>query len=148
MDTSSRYVKMCEKAMEIQGLWTKQEGDWFEWEGHSVCLGHYVPIDSGTISRGGHDHDSQHIDYGQCTWLPRQDQLQEMLGQSARSLIRDFWDFNNISGTRDVIESSRKYEYLQKFTSIEQLWLAFVMKASYNKLWINGEWETGDDGNS
>jgi len=71
-----------------------------------------------------------------------------MLGQSARSLIRDFWDFNNISGTRDVIESSRKYEYLQKFTSMEQLWLAFVMKACYSKMWIDGEWETGDTGSS
>lgn len=32
---------------------------------------------------------------------------------------------------------------LEQFTSMEQLWLAFVMKEKYNKTWDGNEWKEG-----
>ena len=71
-------------------------------------------------------------------WLPRQDQLQEMAlptlkYQDTEHLLRAFneWDKSEIG-----------YEpFSRYFTSMEQLWLAFVMKEKYNKMWDGDKWE-------
>ncbi len=69
------------------------------------------------------------------TWLPRQDQLQEMA-------------FSNTSGTdhKMIRELNVFYDYWDEngiptiFFSWEQLWLAFVMKERYDKTWNGKEW--------
>ena len=63
-------------------------------------------------------------------WLPRQDQLQEMaeyrsIGKNLE-LLSEFWN--------------TKYCY-DNFTTMEQLWLAFVMSEKYSKKWIDDEWK-------
>ena len=60
--------------------------------------------------------------------LFRQDQLQEMFGYNKRSLrlIEMFSDF--------------AFDNIKHFKSYEQLWLAFVMKEKYNKVWNGYDW--------
>jgi len=120
MDTSETYVKMCEKAGEIQeqrrDIW--ETGDFF-----SRGLGVEVHCDYDAFEG--------------CTWLPRQDQLQEMipLKMSASWLFLDAF-------IRDYMETIDESYDFPSWDSWEQLWLAFVMKECYNKLWVNEEWET------
>jgi len=71
-------------------------------------------------------------------WLPRQDQLQEMVfelvqskpGKCRTRLMKLFAEFLEFVG-----DSGANYD------SFEQLWLAFVMKEKYNKVWNGNDWE-------
>jgi len=61
-------------------------------------------------------------------WLPRQDQLQEMVGQPYSRPSKQL---------RELAEFSDEGH---PSASFEQLWLAFVMKEKYGKTW-KGEWK-------
>lgn len=76
-------------------------------------------------------------------WLPRQGQLQAMITNSVPiGLIKVM--FNKIYG---VVEPKLGFDYYSKFKSMEQLWLAFVMKEKYNKFWNDKEWLEVEDAN-
>lgn len=62
-------------------------------------------------------------------WLPRQDQLQAMYSKDLYTLLHDFdmW-------IEFYTDGSDKYE------TMEQLWLAFVMKAKFHKKWDGNDW--------
>lgn len=60
-------------------------------------------------------------------WLPRQDQLQEML----------------ISHDKNIKIISRDFHYWCRYetlNTIEQAWLEYVMMVKYNKVWDESEW--------
>ena len=67
-----------------------------------------------------------------AVWLPRQDQLQGMFTlrfiDSHYRLMRECWEFALVSDGC-------------KFASLEQLWLAFVMKEKHGKVWTGKSWE-------
>jgi len=105
MDTSEIYIKMCEKAEEIQNQ--KQLFDLEDF-------------------------------YEDQIWLPRQDQLQEMIGEQHCSSLPSIWLAHEFSEFCDSVEHDI---YLRKGT-MEQLWLAFVMKERFGKIWVNEEWST------
>ena len=70
-------------------------------------------------------------------WLPTQSQLQEMVlpnlkYQDTEHLLRALneWNYSEVG-----------YEpYSRFYSSMEQLWLAFVMKEKFNKVWTDGKW--------
>ena len=73
--------------------------------------------------------------------LERQDQLQEMLGIlhdnfCDRNLGR-FCSWIGITGGPDKFYNLK---YKMQFTSMEQLWLAFVMKEKFRKVWTGEDW--------
>jgi len=130
MDTSEQYIKMCEKAEEIQ---ERKPFDCMSWylnkslEGDEVCEGRNL------------------ISVACSIWLPRQDQLQEMVGDYRQcsqflaeyfSAMLDWLPF--LGQERDEYWDSDLSPI--KFTSMEQLWLAFVMKEKFGKIWNGGEW--------
>lgn len=125
MDTE--YVKMCERADEIQRLYPGGLGNFHYSNGKLGCIGYdfYSPA---------HEVDPEFI------WLPRQDQLQAMIAidsaentpQKRAALVYDFAMFTMFSG--------------DKFTSMEQLWLAFVMKEKYGKRWSGESWRVYEQG--
>ena len=85
-----------------------------------------------------------YIDYNQLdeksVWLPTQSQLQEMLGGSWIETFEEFgWFVNDNSCDEWSFDNKLNYG------SMEQLWLAFVMKSCYNKEWVNGQWEKIDE---
>lgn len=159
MDISETYIKMCEKAEEIQALWKPSTGDWFtpklnldmggsddifkpqqevsvntHWmKGKGYC--------NGDIADWGEDYwcdGCAQIETKWLTWLPRQDQLQEMVLPNTEnadrlgSFLSRFWVFCSCFYQGELT--------FEVFTSMEQLCLAFVMKENYNKIWNNEDW--------
>lgn len=153
MDTSKNYVKMCERAMEIQEEWKKEVrvGDIFvhgpssvQWslvcEKITVVQVSAPPYFSYRIDHdiGGHwafpNHET--LTKGYFIWLPRQDQLQEVVANhvdSCQTILTNLY-----------FEMTTYYGFLENgwksFTSGEQLWLAFVMKKMYGKAWNGQDW--------
>lgn len=117
MDTSKKYVEMCYEASELQ---TK---NFFQLiADKDVIVGEYNTLFGGV-----------------ATQLFKQDQLQQILLEDRLSvfdLIRDFNKFGDFDGKQS--ESSNKHTCFMN--SIEQLWLAFVMKEKYNKIWSGKNW--------
>lgn len=142
MDTSETYIKMSD-CPEIQSFWQCKSGDWFYakedlgdgndksfiTKGEIVCNGDLANFcwESSCDFGGGIEN------FNSAVWLPRQDQLQEMvltnhLPDELRKIIGYFNDF-----VGSVTPS---------FTSMEQLWLVFVMSEKHNKYWDGNEWKT------
>lgn len=157
MDFSEGYIKMCEKAKEIQKLWEPQAWDWFavkkgwddkeyyDWRKHATCYAVWIisgyETDSGYY--GPSFDEMEEEEYKEhCIWLPRQDQLQEMLigdyGESDdKSYILLYKDF--VSFLEKVFN---EWEDIAEKTP-EKAWLAFVMYKRYGKRWNdwNNVWE-------
>lgn len=161
MDTTKKYTKMCEKAP--RELWDKVEHcgsfitwrsfigivmpdpDKNKWEGlasvipETLVLRTWLKEGEETIlvlktdiNYGGSDGD-------RGTPLYRQDQLQEILypfdlpkntesyGEQCHNLAIHF--------VRWITHMN--WQYIIKLKTMEQLWLALVMKEKYNKMWDN-----------
>lgn len=127
MDVSEIYIKMCEKAQEVQDLSFKVFGD----------KKSYIVHD---------------------TWLPRQDQLQEMSREDIYQTTYAFIKFLS----KFMISESEYYRFHQQLDEIcecgeyeeedspelprhsfEQLWLSFIMEQQFGKIWNQEkeEWE-------
>lgn len=143
MDTT--YIKMCD-CPEVQEGHEWDEGDVFVAVGEPSVFGGmsdnvYVVGDTSAphrrkgmwwsdclISEAGDFH------FKDCIWLPRQDQLQEMFD-------------NRFSNRYKCIQAEKFTLYCkglkapEKFDlSMEQLWLAFVMKEKHSKTWTDNGW--------
>ena len=120
MDTSKQYIEMCD-CPEIQGQVNLIP---------LMLTG--APTDNNGIALG-----VRNLDIIGGVWLPHQDQLQEMITAdlygwkriNAKDRLEFFYCFvNDITPRWLLIE-----------TSMEQLWLAFVMKEKHDKVW-DGKW--------
>ena len=124
MDTSKEYIKMCEKAVEIQKLtpidWNDRNGSYYvtSYKPNRV----YMAMNAGNGKSRG-------------IWLPRQDQLQEMV-TSKNSWVDYFVDSFACFVEREYGKGSKTLNDI----SMEQLWLAFVMKELYQKTWNGTNW--------
>jgi len=135
MDTSKEYIKMCEKAVEMQKLWNwriSPVGDYC-WLGDEylecaifICTMPMIQLE-GRI------------------WLPRQDQLQDMVDNNTLAWnLMVFYDWTNTNHSL-ISPNDCRYQKINSayYTSMEQLWLAFVMKEKYNKVWDGNDWRCG-----
>jgi len=117
---TENYIKMCEQAEEIQKLWKPVDWDRFIFKNDK------------TVGLGcGHIKSYMKVWY---IWLPTQEQFQEMMtkqGYFRFTLIELFYHFAN-----DIFKTNSS----QKF-SMNELWLAFVMKEKYHKIWTGEKWE-------
>ena len=146
VDTSDTYIKMCEQAEEIQE---------YSRNGFGLTQLFILPknIDVLTINQrqysGIYSTYSWALDHSgnywlipptknPCIWLPRQDQLQEMVkGRTFGSyaeLLR--WFSSHIDTMFQQLAPLDEKNTI----SPEQLWLAFVMKEKYGKVWLDGDW--------
>lgn len=118
MDTSETYIKMRLVAIPDLGM------------GNSPSVhNHHIGKDVWVAENGDFYYFTE---YTACQ-LERQDQLQEMVidkSISGMGLCYDMWKF---------IESTKGRSWLLGY-SMEQLWLAFVMKEKYNKVWDGEKW--------
>ena len=139
MDTSEMSIARCIKAVEIQALWKPANGDfcWHDNDGDDYMGQWEFPAEWTIV----------HIDnvrpqdwWLNWIWLPRQDQLQKMISESGEDQyydLRSLWEW-----TREGPEGEDwQTQYSQQFKTMEQLWLAFVMKEKYNKVWDSGDWK-------
>ena len=159
MDKSQTYIDMCREATEIQEQWNPIVGD---------CVYIHEPRQlPGRIVNGMQEIKevpinpytsiiksiSEHGDFStpvsawwkpnKNTWLLRQDQLQEMLDDP----ISDYWHYSNHPNYKrhcglicDINNFASRIDTIYA-DSMEQLWLAFVMKEKYNKKWNGETWE-------
>ena len=71
-------------------------------------------------------------------WLPRQDQLQDMLDlhEYTINISSNGVEFFLVYAAKHTLEA-QKIDYQE---TMEQLWLAFIMKEVYGKVWKDGRW--------
>jgi len=134
MDSSKTYIEMCREAKEIQENWKPKPSDLF-WDTFAG------DIEKGKKFTVG---DEDEYDYPfekeeSYIFLPRQDQLQEMLRGYANPFevmsngILDIPQEPYDGGFLDV--DSKEYQYYRLFDTYEKLWLVFIMKQRFNKFW-------------
>jgi len=124
MDKTKEYKEMCRKAVEVQEYWHNSPHTITEW-----ARSYFVsPKDDSLIHYYDFESYPQHSTG--YTWLPRQDQLQDMVETNINYLMSRF--------TTCMV--SFQDEYIEQFRSMEQLWLAFVMHEKFSKVWRDGEW--------
>ena len=128
MDRTKKYILQCEKAVEIQKGWQPNILDIFY---YANGISHVTTEDFCKCVK----HKGVYFKR-QKTWLPRQDDMQEMLPWGLNSLIHGMFWFVNKKICNMIIER----EDLPDYRSMEQLWLAFVMKEKYGKVWNGKEW--------
>jgi len=156
MDCSSEYIKMC-NCPEIQGIMIKDEfinGDWFAYYEPKAFGKRYekphIQVVGSTFYEFTRDYLREHkhlsivgYDEGDCElvwgneviWLPRQDQIQEMVKKDSINIeLNKFYVF--------CLEKNYAGHNLPTaiFSSLEQLWLAFYMYEKHNKIWNGEKW--------
>jgi hypothetical protein len=128
MDTSEVYIKMCEKAEEIQcGHIEFDSGDCYGYEAVSGMIGVFT---EGKFR------------YRDEIWLPRQDQLQAMI-KGENHMHKLAYGFSAyFHGTVDPLceERGRDNYTVDADNSMEQMWLAYVMYKKHNKVWNGEDW--------
>lgn len=132
MDISKEYIDMCKKALEIQKI--RESSD-------SFVAGDYFSI--GKINSKENDiyificWDLIEPPYPIYIWLPRQDQLSELIELWNKKYSRAFFDHIKSAS----IEYARypdghiSIDFEINFDSIEKHLLAFYMMEQHNKKW-------------
>lgn len=136
MDKSETNIKMCEKAEKIQALRPHSKYPYYE-DGDMLYAhwpdGTSYPVERrerrvGIYSCLGNNPNQ----YSKSIWLPYQDQLQEMVSANMQLLCGKIFEFS---------KTPYGYGFCTGYGgSMEQLWLAFVMKEKYNKTWDGENW--------
>jgi hypothetical protein len=153
MDTSEIYIKMCEKATEIQKQWRPDCGDHVRLlkpDGRIVLIVEhpnpqsYIAGVNWLVRIAFPESTGDNLDYKKIIkgiWLPRQDQLQEMInlwwkkyGTYGVPLIKGFYEFSMQFWQGPFMEKDGEFTF-------EQLWLAFTMKLKFKKVWNGNDWE-------
>lgn len=131
MDTSERYIRMCEKSPKVQPHDLEfLNGDCIFYKGKWGMYFEEKFYDEHVYN------DGSLIDYDLNPFrLHTQNQLQEIANQenNLTALLQDF-----------ISWLSKECNLPMHLTSMEQLWLAFVMKKKYSKVWIDEEWVNAD----
>jgi len=120
MDETELYIKMCEKATEIQKQATLDSYYWDKF----IEERFYVRYSAISFILPPENERS--------VWLPRQDQLQEML----KYPLEPTMEMNIIS----KYFRNQGIAYYGQFNTYEQLWLAYIMVSVHNKVWNGEDW--------
>jgi len=127
MDTSKEYIKMAD-CPEVQGEWTipPYPDDYcYRKEDERISWGSHLTADI--------------VD--EWIFLPRQDQIQEMMGiktaEGFRNMVDDMFYTRDIGGLYDTMDDKW---FVEEIKTPEQLWLAFYMFKNHQKIWNGDKW--------
>jgi hypothetical protein len=136
MDISEKYIEMCRQAIEIQNLWKRDDGDFAYTDGDldSYSKGTRIIWHYKMAHGGYHNWDYNWYMPEGCIWLPRQDQLQDMVMPEF-----EVYGCDAIEHFMDVFHGFQE-ENNPLFDSMEELTLAFVMHQNYQKKWNGIKW--------
>jgi len=149
---------MCD-CPEIQGVWQPKIGDymwrkytvfgeeidrtiWPADQREEVIILHWKSEADGYYSAVNREGDErifnsmEEMNKATCIWLPRQDQLQEMLEALCGTWEALLVELSSWHSPWGALHN----EYASSFKSFEQAWLAFVMHEKHNKHWNGEEW--------
>jgi len=147
MDTSKTYIKMCnceEIQKAWQGLLKTQANHLLSW----ADSGDFVYCKSNNkivvlyFNKYHGSPPEKYLSPYTAIWLPRQDQLQEMVKGTKHMHLLAYEFAAYFHGTIDPLYQNigRDNYTVDSDGSMEQMWLAFVMKEKYNKVWDGSEW--------
>jgi len=121
MDTSIEYGCMCKMAKEIQMKWKPKWGDFISGIEDDSEINVLMSVRFKEQFKCIDNYNKSDI-----VWIPRQDQLQEMVRE----------EFEN-----DFSLTMRFAKFIPGHTesTMEKLWLMFVMISKYGKLWFSTE---------
>ena len=114
MDTSKQYIKMRLAATPDLGA--------------GIPMSFSISWRSETVLVDGKG-DWYYSTKDECVQLEGQDQLQRMMGLSLPELLGSWFRWLLLGLSQEC------------FDTLEKLWLAFVMKEVYNKVWNGENWE-------
>ena len=135
MDLTPMFIKQCIASEEIQASKLSIErGDLWCWKSMPTKV--YMHSDSNSIILA---RKSAKPPVNTKVWIPRQDELQKILNWGTEQLLVGLTAF----ATRICSKSRPDYDKL--LLSMEQIWLAFVMKEKYEKVWNGKYWVAGDE---
>jgi len=159
MDTTEDYIKMCEKAEEIQKLWEPKRGDivydiadnkniWRSRDWRIITTA-FTLVEGNRFHIDSYQDICQKEDY---IWLPRQDQLQEMAIEHRKLQYPNYDGEGKVIGYNyglsNLLNSFNGFMYdvgrgahskgMQD--SMERMWLAFLMWVKFEKSWNGKEW--------
>jgi len=148
------YIKMCEKAEEIQKAWKPKVGDYalcsyaktveiyiiskIEVEGSAKKFGiiYYINEIKGLASATLMGN----ILKDDFVWLPTQEQLQEM----TEGRFHIWGNLNSLSMTASIADRD-SHQVCKNIDSMNELWLCYVMKEKYNKIWTGQKWVKAEE---
>lgn len=163
MDTTKEYISMCEKAIEIQKLWNPTYGDYlsetFIHRFNCRKVGIYLSVTHQNFVKEYKNKDERRAEFidefkTEFDWLPRQDQLQEMLmskyafnhryTKAYHLYVEGFLSEHMLEDVCRWCDCDAKIwrngKIKKWWKSMEQLWLAFVMFENYSKIWDGKNW--------
>lgn len=130
MDKTKTYIYQCKNAIEIQN----HKIEWDDLYADDCCGLHNVTI-KDFIEKSFDSENKTQAEWLEenCTWIPRQDQLQEMYGitdakggnYKSIALVHAFFEFVRFTTEEETLE---------------QLWLSFIMNVNFKKEWNGKEW--------
>ena len=124
MFMDNKYILMCQESTEIQELWKPKIGDKCFDIDDLNGLGVELVGEEDVFCNSQKDYWEGYI------WLPRQEDLQEILldkrGDGAGDIINDFYSF---------IVDNEPLPYVSNREAISMFWLVFIMATLYQKKW-------------
>ena len=130
---SETYIKMCEKAEEIQKVWHPKRGDFTYWKANieNPKLVLIYDIRDELLCTISFNEGTYHtLTKEKLIWLPRQGQLQDMLDEDY------FYHAFILNEPNNILQSIYSDDGIHgSFESGEEYWLAFIMYKLYNKQW-------------
>jgi len=146
MDCGKDYVKMCGKAEEIQLLHREEKhedtGKWIAGDFWTTVFRDGVFTVCGY--RDAWSDEPMYLHHPiECIWLPRQDQLQEMIKGAKHMHLLAYEFALYFHGNIDPLYANLGMDNysVDADNSMEQMWMAFIMKRKYNKIWDNENWK-------
>lgn len=171
MDLSQKYIDMSREAVKIQALWIPKDGDYYYGPscmpgcGYGaaelkICVNILKDVifidDDGYDARVTKKHWtilsmslgdwwSGDIPREQCTWLPKQDQLQNIaMPKNELGNILSTWGLHT-NFTKWYEDESLRVDDGSSDNAMnwtyEQLWLGYVINLNFNKYWNKIIWE-------
>jgi len=130
---TENYIKMCEKAEEIQKS--------------NINIGkrHFSNQDFVAYNFGEGlkvyvcNEISWYWTIQDLIWLPTQEQLQEMILSNPNADFQPLWLISKFKFFTDRINIGSMGTGIEN--SMNELWLAFIMKELYHKIWTDKQWK-------
>jgi len=133
MDTSETYIKMCD-CEEIQGQWELEIGDFF-CDDEEIQVVWYEGMESREQINRRREYYKNKM---QPKWLPRQDQIQDMIGKDL--LYKPHEESFVYDTVCDLYHLYGEAQFNTDMETWEQLWLAFYMHEKHSKIWDGEKW--------
>ena len=141
MDTSKVYITMNLEAPEVQALRNTDS-----LHDYVYCVEHenVLQVDCGFYWCNDCLSDKEAMHHPSEVWLPRQDQLQEMLGyfDEQKSVLAEYFTPTCLPSHSDYNQEvlKKEYKFWLALDSWEKIILCLVMLKQHNKKWNGEEW--------